>query len=84
VELAQRSDLIGRLAASGALEVEDRLDAQDGLTGDRILAGDRDLHPLSVHPAPLSRSCSRRGSCIGYAVLRGEKDPDALGAMGLL
>lgn len=44
-------------------------------------------HPL--HPAPLSRSCSRRGSCSGYAVLRGEKAPDdalarELGAMGLL
>ena len=40
-------------------------------------------------PAPLSRSCSRRGSCSGYAVLRGEKAPDdalarELGAMGLL
>ena len=38
---------------------------------------------------PLSRSCSRRGSCSGYAVLRGEKAPDdalarELGAMGLL
>jgi hypothetical protein len=36
-----------------------------------------------------SRSCSRRGSCSGYAVLRGEKAPDdalarELGAMGLL
>jgi hypothetical protein len=44
-------------------------------------------HPL--HPAPLSRSCSGRGSCSGYAVLRGEKAPDdalarELGAMGLL
>jgi hypothetical protein len=44
-------------------------------------------HPL--HPVPLSRSCSRRGSCSGYAVLRGEKAPDdvlarELGAMGLL
>ncbi len=44
-------------------------------------------HPL--HPAPLSRSCSRRGSCSGYAVLRGEKAPDdalarELGAMGPL
>ena len=42
-----------------------------------------------LHPAPLSRSCSRRGSCSGYAVLRGEKAPDdalarELGAMGLL
>src|SRR5690606_15806677 len=44
-------------------------------------------HPL--HPAPLNRSCSRRGSCSGYVVLRGEKAPDdalarELGAMGLL
>ena len=44
--------------------------------------------PLLLHPAPLSR-CSRRGSCSGYAVLRGEKAPDdalarELGAMGLL
>jgi hypothetical protein len=36
-----------------------------------------------------SRSCSRRGSCSGYAVLRGEKAPDdalarELGATGLL
>ena len=36
-----------------------------------------------------SRLCSRRGSCSGYAVLRGEKAPDdalarGLGATGLL
>ena len=44
------------------------------------------LHPL--HAAPLRQSCSLRGSCSGYAVLHGEKAPDApareVGAMGLL
>ena len=44
---------------------------------------------IPMHPAPLSRSCSRRGSRSRYAVLRGEKAPDdalarELGAMGLL
>jgi hypothetical protein len=44
---------------------------------------------IPLQPAPLSRSCSRRGSSSGYAVLRGEKAPDdalarEVGAMGLL
>jgi hypothetical protein len=44
---------------------------------------------LCVFVDTSSRSCSRRGSCSGYAVLRGEKAPDdalarELGAMGLL
>jgi hypothetical protein len=45
--------------------------------------------PLQIALNTFSRSCSRRGSCSGYAVLRGEKAPDdalarELGAMGLL
>jgi hypothetical protein len=44
---------------------------------------------LCVFVDTSSRSCSRRRSCSGYAVLRGEKAPDdalarELGATGLL
>jgi hypothetical protein len=87
VVAAKELSLIQRAAEQGDAAVEaGRLSARP--PGRHMLLPRSCIrHPL--HPAPLSRSCSRRGSCSGYAVLRGEKAPDdalarELGAMGLL